>query len=77
MEAVESELDKVPAGLQADYCAHRVIDHYESPDVEEARRWRRRIDEISPPVPPIRRWHALMFDALVKTDAGEAAQAKA
>ncbi|MCP3988459.1 MAG: AAA family ATPase [Actinomycetia bacterium] len=76
LEAVEAELDQVPSSLQADYFALRVIDHYECPDFTESHRWRRRIDEIDVPLPPLRVWHALMFDAMAATDAGEVNQAQ-
>jgi hypothetical protein len=75
-EAAQAVPDASP-GFRADYCFLRSLDHYEAMDTEEARRWRRFLDDAEIGVPTIRRWHRRLFDAMLHADAGRHHEAQA
>ena len=67
----------VPAGrfaaarpaLQAEFMMLRALDEYELGDRASAIKTRRRLDNIE--LPAVRRWHTMLFDAMVLTDDGD------
>ncbi len=74
LEGVAADVDRLRPVDQADYCFVRTIDHYEAGQAAEAASWRRRLDELED-VPVIRRWHAMLFDAVRARDQGRLAEA--
>jgi hypothetical protein len=75
LDGVRPLLPEVEAARRVDLLAHAVVDAYESGLTERLEAARAELWAVVDQAGPVRRWHALLLDAVLAADAGDTAAA--
>ena len=81
LSAVAHHVDRLTPGVRATFEVLQLIDLYEAGRMDDARRHWNSVGRLPEPLPPIRRWHLLHFEAILAieegrgSDGGESARA--